>query len=296
MPALNRRRWLAQAAAQAAALAALPALAAGGAPRRIVSIGGAITETLFALGAQGELVGVDTTSLVPAAATTLPGVGYARALSAEGLLSLRPTLVLATAEAGPPAVLRQVEAAGVSLQRLDSDHRIEGLLDRTRRIAEAVGRGAAGSALVARLEHDWAATAAAVQARRQAAAGRPPLRVLFVLSHSMAQIRVAGSDTAAEAMLTLAGADNAMRGFDGYRPLTPEAVIAAAPDVVLATEQGVSAAGSIDALLATPGLAMTPAGRQRRVVAMDALLLLGFGPRLPQAVATLAERLHGKAA
>jgi iron complex transport system substrate-binding protein len=97
-------------------------------------------------------------------------------------------------------------------------------------------------------------------------------------------------------MLQLAGASNVMSGFDGYRPLTPEAVIAAAPDIVLATDQGVLEAGGIDGLLAMPGLGLTPAGRQRRVVAMDALLLLGFGPRLPQAVATLADGLHGKPA
>jgi iron complex transport system substrate-binding protein len=298
---MKRRDWCVHAAALAAWPAAsvwpgVGAWAATPAPQRIVSVGGAITETVYAVGAQSELVGVDTTSLYPATATRLPGVGYARALSAEGVLSLRPTLVLAGAEAGPPAVLRQIEAAGPRLILLDADHRVEGLFQRTQRIAEACGRVAVGRALVATLQQDWAATSARVARQRQAAslAGTRPPRVLFVLSHDMAQLRVAGRNTAADAMLVLAGATNALGGFEGYKPLTPEAVIAAAPDIVLATDQGVLAAGGADGLLAAPGLALTPAGRQRRLLSMDALLLLGFGPRLPQAVAALADGLHGK--
>jgi iron complex transport system substrate-binding protein len=262
--------------------------------RRIVSVGGALTETLYALGAQAELVGVDTTSLYPDAARQLPSVGYARALSAEGLLSLRPTLVVATAEAGPPAVLRQIESARVPLVVLDADHRFEGLLARTQRLAELCGRAEAGRALVADLQAAW--TRAREPLVRHAAAGKPQPRVLFVLSHSMAQVRVSGSGTAADAMIRYAGAVNALGSVEGYKPLTPEAAIAAAPDIILTTDQGLQAAGGIDGLLKAPGLAQTPAGRARKVVAQDALLMLGFGPRLPQAVAALAEALHGRLA
>jgi iron complex transport system substrate-binding protein len=277
-----------------AASALVAPLAWAAAPRRIVSIGGALTETLFALGAQGELVGVDTTSLYPEAARRLPSVGYARALSAEGVLSLRPTLVAATQDAGPPAVLRQIEAARVPLALLDADHRYEGVLARTQRLAELCDRAEGGRTLVAELQRQWAVVQD--QAARRAAAGRPAPRVLFVLSHGMAQVRVSGSGTAADAMLRYAGAVNALAAVEGYKPLTPEAAIAAAPQVILATEQGLQAAGGTDGLLAAPGLAHTPAGRARRVVALEALFLLGFGPRLPQAVAALADALHRKAA
>jgi iron complex transport system substrate-binding protein len=287
--ATTRRAWLIGAGA---ALAAPATWAAS--ERRIVSVGGALTETLYALGAQGDLVGADTTSLFPEAAQRLPSVGYARALSAEGVLSLRPTLVVASQEAGPPAVLRQIEAARVPLALLDADHRFEGVVARTQRLAELCGRAEAGRALVADLQQRWAQVQD--QAARRAANGKPAPRVLFVLSHSMAQVRVSGSGTAADAMLRYAGAVNVLGGVEGYKPLTPEAAIAAAPEVILVTEQGLQAAGGVDGLLKAPGLAQTPAGRARRVVALDALLLLGFGPRLPQAVAALADALHGKAA
>jgi iron complex transport system substrate-binding protein len=305
MQLLNRRRCVVGLAASLVATQGPVAWAKDG-QQRIVSVGGALTETLFALGAQADLVGADTTSLHPEAARRLPSVGYARALSAEGLLSLRPSLVVATKDAGPLPVLRQLEAARVRLVLLDADHRFEGVLARTRRLAELCGRGAAGQTLAAQMQQGWQAAQASVEAavqvrqRSQGSPGSPGSpgstgtrpKVLFVLSHSMAQVRVSGRDTAADAMLAYAGAANALTSFDGYKPLTPEAAIAAAPDIILATDQGLQAAGGIDGLLAAPGLAQTPAGRARRVVAQDALLMLGFGPRLPQAVAALARALH----
>lgn len=270
-------------------LAALPLATRAQAPRRVVAVGGAITETVYALGAQADLVGVDTTSLYPAAAQQLPSVGYARQLSAEGVLSLRPTLLLAAGEAGPPAVLRQLQAAGLALQVLDTRHRIEGLLACTRGVGQALGRAAAAEQLAARIEADWADAQRRVAARR--GSGAPP-RVLFVLAHAMNAVRISGRDTAADALIRYAGASNAFGDTEGYKPLTPEAAVAAAPDVILCTDQGLQAAGGAAGLLAAPGLSATPAGRARRVVALDALFMLGFGPRLPQAVAQLAERLH----
>ncbi|WP_235839873.1 heme/hemin ABC transporter substrate-binding protein [Derxia lacustris] len=316
MRPVTRRHWLGQGALLAGAgwlprmarAAALPAAIAAlltdvmaaatlgevrpaRSTRRIVSVGGALTETLYALGAESELVGVDSTSLHPAAARALPNVGYARTLSAEGLLALAPTLVVATEDAGPPAVLRQLEAARVPLEVLDSSHRYEGLLARVRRLGEITDRRDEATRLIDRLTQEWRAAQALV--RNQPG---PAPRVLFILSHVPGQARVAGRGTAADAMLGYAGASNVMAAFDGYKPLTPEAAIAAAPEVLLVTTQGLDAAGGIDGLLALPGLAQTPAGRARRVVAFDALALLGFGPRMPALLGELAVALRRRAA
>lgn len=282
---LSRRQLL-----LAGGAAALPGLAsAQAAPPRLISIGGALTELVYELGLQQLLVGVDSTSLFPAAATRLPQVGYARSLAAEGLLSLKPSLIVATEDAGPPAVLRQLEAARVPLHVLRAEHRFEGLLERCRQLGQLLQRQAAAQALIEGLEGRWRHSTAQVQLLRQQ---RKPLRVMFVLSHGMNQVRIAGQDTAADAMLGYAGAVNAIQGFTGYKLLTPEAAIAAAPEVLLFTDQGVAAAGGIQALLKLPGLAQTPAVRAQRVLSFEALELLGFGPRLPQAVLRLAQALY----
>ncbi|MEN9892351.1 MAG: hypothetical protein RLY78_2646 [Pseudomonadota bacterium] len=268
------------------------------APRlRIVSVGAAITETLYALGAQSDLVGVDTSSQWPVEAMRLPQVGYQRTLSPEGLLALRPTLVLATETAGPPAVLQQLREAGITLQVIDADHRIEGVRARTQRVAEACGRAEAGRALSGRIAADWQrALARAGQLRRaQAGAEPPPLRVLFVMTQGGTGLRAAGRDTAPDALLAYAGARNVMAAVEGYQAVSAEAMVAAAPQVIVSTTHTLQAAGGPSGLLAQAGLALTPAGRAGRVVALDTLLALGFGPRLPLALQTLAEGLYGGA-
>ena len=259
------------------------------APQRVIAVGGALTELIYALGAQGELVGVDSTSLYPAAATKLPNVGYARTLAAEGLLSLAPTMVVATEEAGPPAVLRQLESARVPLHVLRAEHRFEGVIERAQRLGELLGRTREAAALTARLQADWATSRASVV---KLAAGHHAPRVLFVLSNAANQARIAGSATAADAMIVYAGAVNALGEAQGYKMLSPEAAIAAAPDVILATTQGVEATGGVEGLLKLPGLAQTPAGQTKRVVVMETMELLGFGPRTPKALTTLAQSLH----
>ena len=270
-------------------LALLGRVQAATAPLRLVSIGGALTELVYALDAQQLLVGVDTTSLYPATARSLPNVGYARTLSAEGLLSLRPTLIVATEDAGPPAVLRQIEAARVPLHTLRADHHFEGLLERTRKLGDLLDRRPAAAALAEQLAARWSATQQQVA---QASAGHAAPRVLFILSHAAGQVRIAGQNTAADAVIRYAGAVNALQDVDGYKPLTPEAVIATAPDVILTTDMSLDTGGGIDGILKLPGIAQTPAGRARRVVSQDPLELLGFGPRLPQSISRLAKSLR----
>ena len=288
----QRRHLLAGAAALGAAAALHPGAVVAAAAPRIVSVGGAITETLFALGAQANLVGVDTTSYFPEAAKQLPVVGYQRTLSAEGVLSLSPTLLLATEDAGPATVLRQIAAAHVPIHLLDAGHSIDGVIARTQRLADLSGRSDAGAALLAQLRAQWTLTSQRVAALQPADPGQRP-RVLFLMAHSIHQMRVAGQRTGADTLIAYAGGRNACTGFDGYRALTPEAAVAAAPDVIVTTDLTLAAVGGVSGLLQTPGLAQTPAARTQRVIGVEILLSLGFGPRLPLAVSTLAEALYG---
>jgi len=275
--------------ALAAPMQVLAAVSDAGKPvakaRRIVSVGGALTEIVYALGAQGELVGVDTTSLYPVVAQQLPQVGYARTLSAEGVLSLAPTQLIATEEAGPQAVLRQVRDAGVPVAVLNANNQFEGLLERVKQVGQITGRADPAARLAQALQQQWDGALGKVRQRQHA-----PVRVLFILAHAPNQVMVGGRETGADAMLAYAGAVNVMGGqggFTGYKPLTPEAVIAARPDIVLVTDQGLKASGGVDGILKLPGLAQTPAGRKHRIVSQEAMLLLGFGPRMPQALAEL---------
>lgn len=294
-PVDKQRRVLLGTAAAGMLLTMLPARGAGAKPLRVAVAGGAITEVVYALDAGAMLIGSDTTSTYPAAALALPKMGYQRALSAEGVLSLRPDLLLASAEAGPPTAIQQIAAAGVRVVTLSEQHDVQSVRDKISGSAKALDLAARGDSLLQRFDSDWQTAMTAIQAQRQQQAGKPPLRVLFILSNSGAQAMVAGRDTAADAMIRYAGAVNALGGkdgFKGYKPLTAESAIAAAPDVLMTTSEGLTAMGGLEQLLKMPGLALTPAARNKRVIAdMDALLLLGFGPRLPIALRRLSAQL-----
>ncbi|TVQ85752.1 MAG: hemin ABC transporter substrate-binding protein [Chromatiaceae bacterium] len=255
-------------------------------PGRVVSVGGALTEIVFALGAEDRLVGVDSTSQWPEAATALPEVGYMRQLAAEGLLSLRPDLVLATDAAGPEAVIEQLQTAGVEVRIVAAEPSLDGLLEKIRMVAAALDRQAVGEAL--------AESVAGAMCRVRDEIVRSPTqpRVVFLLSAARGAPLAAGRETAADAAIALAGGVNPLADMVGYKPLNAEALIATAPDLILVGERTLAGLGGIDGMLALPGVAATPAGAGRRIAAMNDLLLLGFGPRLPQAIAELAGHLH----
>lgn len=253
---------------------------------RLVTVSGAITEVVYALGAEGQLVGTDTTSLFPAAARATPKVGYMRQLSAEGLLSLKPDAIIATNESGPTVVLDQIRTAGVKVEIIEADH----TWAEVQRKVQAVGRAAAKEAqareLQGRLDAEWAQ----VLQRIGGAKGRKP-KVLFVLSHS-ASPQVSGEKTAAHAVIGFAGGVNALGGFHGYRPMTAEAMASAAPDIILTSTQSIEAHGGVDKFWERPELALTPAYKKRALITQDALLLLGFGPRLPAAIGELHDKFR----
>ncbi|MFN3482597.1 heme/hemin ABC transporter substrate-binding protein [Rhabdaerophilum calidifontis] len=250
-------------------------------PQRIVAAGGVITEIIYALGRQDRLVGVDSTSLHPPEALRAKrGIGYVRALSAEGVLSLNPDLVLAVEGAGPPDALKLLRQAGVPMTMIAEDLSEGGVAARIRAVGAAIDAAAEAEALAARVDRDLAALAAeraAIPVRK---------RVLFVLSLQNGRVLAGGRNTAAAAMIALAGAHNAADSIEGYKPISDEGLIAAAPEVIVMMKTGDHAIGAED-LFARPSFKALPAAGPRALVTMDGLYLLGFGPRTPDAARDL---------
>jgi iron complex transport system substrate-binding protein len=253
---------------------------------RIVSLGGPVTETVFALGAGGRVKAVDLSSTYPPAAAALPKVGYHRALAAEGILSIAPDLVLGSEDAGPPAVLDQIRAAGTPIVLVGSEPSVAGAKAKITAIARTLGLDARGKELLRALDADLS------RAKAVTAKARSAPRVLFIYARGQGTLSVSGRKTAADAMISLAGGVNAVDGYDNYKPLTPEALAAANPDILLLTTAGLESVGGKAGLLEQPGVALTPAGRNAAIVSLDDELLLGFGPRLGRGVLALSRLLH----
>ncbi|MFN3886820.1 MAG: hemin ABC transporter substrate-binding protein [Aquabacterium sp.] len=261
-------------------------------PARIVSVHGCLTEVIYLLRAESQLVGTDTTSTYPSAAQQTTKVGYMRSLSAEGLLALRPTAVLGTEEAGPPVVLAQLRQAGVPVQLTAAQHRFEDVLSKVKAVGQATGRQDQAAQLGADLTRRWRQTqqrVAQARALRHARSAAAP-RVLFLMAHGGTAL-TAGQDTGAHAVLDLLGVTNALQGVRGYKPLNAESAAAAQADIVLTTTESLAFLGGASRLWQLPGLAHTPAARHERLVALDAMGMLGFGPRMPAVLDELQRHL-----
>lgn len=270
------------------ALAASAGLTCGprAAEARIVSLGGAVTEILYDLGLGGQIAALDTTSIQPPEAlATKPNVGYLRQLSAEGILSMKPTLVLAIEGAGPPDVLRLVREAGVRVVAVPDEPTEAGVAARISAVAVAVGAREAGASLVAEVGRRFARLA-----EDRAKVDRT-VRALFVLSLQNGRAMVGGRNTTADGIIGLAGAQNAAAAIEGFKPMTDEAIIGAQPDVIVMMSQGPGGGPPVD-LFEGPAFSRTPAATGRRLVTMNGLYLLGFGPRTPEAARELMTALH----
>jgi iron complex transport system substrate-binding protein len=287
---MRRRGFLAGAAALLVApAAAIDSATAAAAPQRIVSIGGAITEIVFALGEGAQVAAVDTTSLYPAAATALPKVGYLRQLATEGILALKPDLILADADAGPPNVLDQLQRMGTPLRHFTGAHAAASIAPKIRFVGAALARTAEAERMAIAFTADLAAVDAAVKPL-------PRPKVLFVMAAGANGLRGAGRGTAAAEVIARAGAVNAFDAVEGYKPISPEAGLTADPDCLLMMTQTLQALGGAPALAALPGLAHLRAVRDGRILAFDGDYLLGLGPRTAHALRGLAAKLHPDAA
>lgn len=253
------------------------------APQRVVTIGGEITELVYALGKADAVVGVDTSSVYPHAALQKPKVGYARALSAEGILSLRPDTVLVTKDAGPKAVLEQLKQAKVNIIEVPTDYSQEGFAQKAQVIATILGEEEKVSDVVQALKQKMA--------ELKVENSLQPKKILYFMQHGHGSPLVAGQGTAVDTFIRMAGGVNAAQGFEGYKPFNMEAVQAAAPDVILISSNTVEQKTE-EMILAMPGIDVTPAGKNKRIITLDTLQIMAYGPRTPEALAQLREVLN----
>ncbi|MGY1577744.1 heme/hemin ABC transporter substrate-binding protein [Streptomyces sp. MN13] len=255
---------------------------------RILPLNGGVAEIVFTLGLGDRVVGRDVTATFEEA-KKLPLVTKAHDVSAESVLSLRPTVVLADTDTGPSEAIDQIRGAGIPVVVLDPATELADVSTRTTRIADALGVPAAGKALNARIAKDLKAARAAVPE-----GSRP--RVAFLYMRGSAAVYLMGGEgSGADSLIAAAGAVDAgvEAGLDKpFTPLTSEALVEAQPEVILMMSKGLESVGGVEGLMDVPGIRETPAGADRRIVALEDGVLLSFGPRTPLVIDILVDRLH----
>lgn len=259
------------------------------AQEKIVSVGGNVTEIIYKLGKQELLVGTDTTSNFPSAATQTPKVGYSRALSAEGVLSLEPSVLFLTKQAGPAQVLKQLENARVNIQTLPTDFTVEGVVAKVNAIAKYLDVEPEGERLVTEILSDVSRAQEVIERHKTE---RP--KILFILSQDSGNMLVSGQETQADGMIKLVGGVNPMTQFKSYKPLTPEQITEVMPEVIImmARHDDNGKQALLKRLQEHPVLKLTPAVKNNKVITMNGSYLLGYGPRIGLALQELAEQVY----
>jgi len=252
---------------------------------RIVSLSGDITEILFELGVGDRVVGVDLTTVAPEAATELPIVGVGRFLTAEGVLGADPTLVIGDSQTAPATALDQIEAAGVSVEILEVPGSFDELYEKIKAIGDLLDLPEEASTLAARVEAEV----------EEVATGEPPsdLRVAYIYTRGPDVNLLFGDGMTTKPLIEAAGAidTGSEIGIVGTTPVTAEALVEAAPDVIIVPAEGVEMIGGVDAFLELPGIAQTPAGENQAILAYPEGDFLTFGPRIADSLRLLIEDL-----
>ena len=261
--------------------------------QRIVSAGNGVTEIIYALGAGDQVIAVDQTSTWPTEVNQLPRLGYHKQLSAEGILALEPTMLIGTEDMGPPSTLAQLESAGVEVEALPLKHTAESIENQIKSLASILGKEQQGNALWEDIEDslDEAKALAASYEKKH----EKKVPVLFVLAMGGRSPTIAGTGTAANAMIGLAGGYNpAAEQFKGYKALSNEAMLLLAPEVIIFPGSTSNPNMTPETLLEQmPILKQTPAGKSGRVVAIDGNMLLGgLGPRTGDVALSLAKSFY----
>ncbi|MFP6850191.1 MAG: ABC transporter substrate-binding protein [Pseudomonas sp.] len=265
-------------------------LAAEPLPQRWISAGGSLSEWVVVLGGESRLVGVDSTSQHPQSLRALPSIGYQRQLAAEGILTLRPDVLIGSEEMGPPPVLAQLRSAGVRVEMLSSKADLTSLQTSLQRIGTLLGEpqraDQAFAAYQQRLQQqaDWLVAAQ----RQQTAPG-----VLLLLGHAGGSPMVGGKDTSANWLIERAGGHN-LASHSGFKALSTEALLALDPEVVIIADRSLAGEAARAALLQqNPALAATRAARNQRLLMLDPTLLVGgLGPRVPDGLAALSAAFY----
>ena len=255
---------------------------------RIVSLNGDLTEIIFELGLGGNVVAIDATTTFPGEASALPRVGLGRTLAPEPVLAFEPTLVIGDTQTGPPETIEQIRSAGVPVVILETQTTFEGISTKIREVAEILGVEDAGEELVTRVEGEIA------DAMALAATATETPRVAFLYTRRPDVLLLFGNGMVTQALIEGAAAVDAAAetGINGAVPLTPEALVAAEPEVLITDTGGLAAIGGLNAFLELPGVAETPAAVAGNILDYEEGLFLGFGPRAGQALDALVRDLY----
>lgn len=254
---------------------------------RIVCVSKQLNEIIFAIGAGSHVVGTDLTSVFPEEIKKLPKVGYHRLLNAEGIISLKPTLVIHDGNVAPATALTQLEKVGIPVKEFSEAKTVDDTKKLIRELGALFHVEKGADSVCNKLDADLR------KADEQKKQYKTTPKVILVhFGQQSNQYLVVGKGSAATQMIALAGGENTASVDKGMGPLSPEIIAKAQPDVVLATEVGYDQKGSVENFKGLAGIALTPAGKNNRIFRIEENNIIYFGPRTGENILKIMELIH----
>ena len=257
--------------------------------QKIVSIGGSITEIIYALEESNKIVARDSTSTYPEETSAIPNIGYMRSLSPESILSTDTNLVIAEEGAGPKTTIDILIGSSIKFVSIPNSYSKEGIINKILAVGKALKSENKAKKLSEKVEIEMNQ----IQEKIKSTKGNKK-KVLFILSTRGGKILAAGKNTAANAIIELSGGKNSINNFEGYKVLSDEAILSASPEVIIMMNRGGEHSVEDKKLFSLPSLKKTPAAKNLSIIRMDGLYMLGFGPRTAMAIQDLNRALYGK--
>lgn len=252
---------------------------------KIVSLNGTLSEIIVGFGLEKNIVGTDVTSNYPESLKDKPKVGHNRNINAEGVLALKPDVVVGLEKEVSPQLAAQFKSSGIKLLLFKQEYSIQGTKDLIHAMGDSLKNAVKADSLIKLFDTETAA------AQKTVVTGTTKPKVLFIYARGTGTMMVGGTGTQVDKVIALAGGQNAVTGFEEYKPLTAEALVNANPDVILLFDAGLESLGGIKGLSEVQGVKETNAGKNQKIITMDGSLLTSFGPRLGKAITELASKI-----
>jgi|TARA_B100001093_G_scaffold471304_1_gene493467 iron complex transport system substrate-binding protein len=241
---------------------------------KIVVAGGSITEIVYFLGMEDKLVGVDITSNFPKKAKKLKSIGYLRNLSIEGILSLRPGLVLAEEDIGPPIIVNQLRKTSIDLRIIKEKNNLNGIRNKIMCISKILNTSLDENEDYVKLQNKLH-----MVRKLKKINSKKIKRILLILMMRGSSPVVAGKNTSGQGFIDMIGHENSMHDLNGWKPVSSEEIIKNNPDYIIITKRAFKNFASLDQFVSIPGISSTLAAKKKNIIVKDGMSMLGFGPR-----------------
>lgn len=255
---------------------------------RIAIAGGSLTEIVYLLGLEDNIVGTDTTSLYPPSAQDFPSIGYVRALSTEGILSIQPSLLLSEDDAGPPHVMDQLKKLEVTIRTISETQTAAGIMDKLACVAQVLGASNEKQAAISRSLEQQISRISSARAKLQG------VRAAMIFGINDGVPTVAGTGTSGHSLLEIIGVENAFGEISGWKPVSLESMVEFNPQFLIIPQRALDISGGEEIVVKNKSIQMTEAGKKQQLIVHDTMALLGFGPRTLTAAAEVAEQIVSK--